>query len=158
MKLNNVFLFGDKKRFYNGWQRIFTENAKVFNGMFASVKRMSEGKAKNPDKVVKELCSRAEYNIDRPEIKKLCKITADNLSSDNRKRDKWIKLLMTAVEDALIYCENKSTLEISEKNINDYIEWDGNEICLGDTVDVMNPAWYQNGKLIEQGHCTVVSE
>ena len=32
-------------------------------------------------------------------------------------------------------------------------EWDGKEIFIGDTVKVMNPAWYQNGRVIEQGHC-----
>lgn len=155
MKLKNIFLFGAKKFFYSGWYLAFKENAKIYNGMFTPLKRVLEGKSKNPEKVIKELCSRTLYNAENSDTQKLCKITAEKLSSQNKKRDKWLSLLMKAVKDASVRCEEKDRIIIDETNINDYIEWDSNELNEGDIVEIMNPAWYQNGKTIEQGHCCI---
>ncbi len=154
----SLFLFGAKKRFYNGWCLVFKENAKIYNGMFNSLKKMSEGKTKNTDKIVKELCSRTEYNVKNIDTKQLCEITQQKLCAQNKKTDKWMKLLMKAIDYAAIYCESEKRLVLDESNTNDYTEWDMNEICVGDTVEVLNPAWYQDGKLIEQGHCSIVEE
>lgn len=155
MEKRKLFILGKKKKFYSEWCLIFKENSKVYNGMFASIKRVSDGKAKNSDKVIKELCSRTSYNIKKSDIEDLCTLTADKLSSENRKRDKWLKLLLKAIEDASIRCEEKDVLIINETNINDYIEWDGCEIYPDDVVEIINPAWYQDGKLIEQGLCKI---
>lgn len=155
MKKSKRFIFGKKKKFYSEWCLVFRGNSKVYNGMFASIKRVSEGKAKNPDKVINELCSRTYYNIKKSDIEALCTITTEKLSSENKKKDKWLKLLLNAIEDASIRCEEKDVLIINETNINDYIEWDGCEIYPDDLVEIINPAWYQDGKLIEQGLCKI---
>lgn len=53
--------------------------------------------------------------------------------------------------------ETSEKLVLTESNAADYVEWDGNELSPEDEIEVITPAWYQNGKLLEQGQCRIVS-
>lgn len=156
MSINTFFLFGKKKRFYKLWYSAFENNAKIYNGLYASVKRLYEGKARKPEKVVDELCSRTKYNVKEKGIEEFCDFASEVLLLSDGKNEKWIKLLFLAITNAGISFETEKELIINENNILDYIEWNLEELNEGDKVEIMNPAWYQNGKLIEQGYCTVI--
>ena len=66
---------------------------------------------------------------------------------------KWAECLLSAASAAAITSEPAQTLTLTECNVRDYAEWDGQELYPEDEIAVLAPAWYQNGNLLEQGTC-----
>lgn len=148
------------KHFVRAWTDALTTDAKTFNGLFSGVRRVADGEAKKPDKVIREWCARTRYKWEDQPIVELCNQTLVALTEGGTEKEyrKWAGLLLKAAAAAGITTEADKQLTLDESNVNAYVEWDGEDLYVGDTVEVMNPAWYQNGQVLEQGHCKKIAD
>lgn len=149
-----------EKRFIKEWAAVLTTNAKVYTGMYASLVRVADGKSKKPEKVLREWTARAAYQWENSSITELCKRTLSPASESGSAEDcaRWARLLLQAAKQAGVTKDRKDTvLTLDDSSIRAYTEWDGQDIYPEDTVKVMLPAWYQKGRVLEQGQCTLVT-
>jgi len=146
-----------EKLFLREWTQVLSENASTFTGLFASLQRVADGEAKKPEKVIKEWCARTRYKWENQRVDRLCGrlLTPPADKEDRETLKNRAALLLRAAEQAGIMKETEKAFCLDERRVNAYIEWNGEELYLGDAVEVMHPAWYQNGKIIEQGHCVL---
>lgn len=142
--------------FVDEWTSALKENAKVFNGLYGGLQRVVDGKAKKPESVIAEWWTRTRYEWENQPLTEISRECLENASGENLA--KWASLLLKAAAGAGITKEQSETIVLNEISSAAYVEWDGKEIFIGDTVKVMNPAWYQNGRVIEQGHCVLPKE
>lgn len=141
------------------WSFVLETNAKLYSGLYAGLVRVADGKAKAPQKMLREWYDRTRFKWENGEITKLCKHTLKPVIERGRTEEcaRWAMLLLRASEKAGIHREEAETLILDEKNAAAYTEWNGEDLFVGDTVKIMNPAWYQDNKVIEQGTCTIIS-
>lgn len=137
------------------WAEVLRDEARVFNGLFAGLQRIVDGSARSPEKILREWCVRTHYRWENSRADILCRenILPLTESSDGEALRKWAALLLDAAADAGIGKETVQILVLSEETAGDYLEWDGEELYPEDTVEIITPAWYQKGKLLEQGQC-----
>ncbi len=150
-----IRIFSPKAYFIRTMSEHLSGNASMYNGLYAGIKHVSDGTAKKPEKVIKEWCSRTGFNFENSDADKMCKKHLLPLceAEDAEQCKKWTSLLLKAIEKAGISSESDSEITLDERTVGAYIEWDGEELYPEDAVEIINPAWYQNGKVIEQGHC-----
>ncbi len=74
-------------------------------------------------------------------------------TQDRENLTKWACLLLDAAAAAGIRNEAAETLSLTNENADAYVEWDGNNLYPEDEIEVITPAWYQNGRVLEQGQC-----
>ena len=139
------------------WTAILQTDARLYNGLYAGLERVSGKTAKKPEKILKEWYSRTVYKWEESSIATLSgKTLAPAVESvDPDACAKWAELLLNAAHAAGITKETAEELELDETTIRAYVEWDGNDLYVGDRVKVLHPAWYQSGRVIERGHCTL---
>ena len=144
-----------EKLFLREWTQVLSENASTFTGLFASLQRVADGEAKKPEKVIKEWCTRTRYKWENQRVDQLCrKLMMPSAEKEDREAlKKRAALLLRAAQQAGIIKETETAFCLDERRVNAYIEWNGEDLYLDDAVEIMHPAWYQNGKIIEQGHC-----
>lgn len=144
-----------KRRFLHEWTNVLFENATVFNGLFASLQQVVDGEAKKPEKTLKEWSLRTKYKWENQRVDQLCRklIMPAVETVQTEKIHMYAALLLQAATQAGITKETEKTFRLDEKRANAYIEWNGEEVYLDDEIEVIHPAWYQNGRLVEQGHC-----
>lgn len=144
-----------EERFAKEWTAAFTESAPTFNGLYQGLQRIVDGKAKKPEKVLREWCARTRYKWEQQPPSELCEeLIVPVLDSGNREAFvKWSRLLLEAAAAAGIARGAQGKLTLDENNVNDYTDWDGETLYVEDKVEIMYPAWYQNGVLLEQGSC-----
>lgn len=137
------------------WTVVLNSDARVFNGLFRGLQRVCSGVAKRPEKTLREWCQRTHNKWENAPIDRLCRehIALPIENADREQLTKWAGLLLEASAAAGITQESAKTTVLSEKNAADYVEWDGQELSPGDTVEILAPAWYQKGILLEQGQC-----
>lgn len=142
-------------QFVNEWIQVLKESAKTFSGLYQGLIRIVEGKAKKPEKVLREWCARTRYRWEGKLPAALCEEWIVPLLEGEMQSElgKWAALLLQAAGAAGITRAKETRLLLDEQNVNDYTEWEGEPLYVGDSVEVMSPAWYQNGKLLEQGNC-----
>lgn len=142
-------------RFIAEWTTVLTEGARVFNGLFSGLQRVVDGVAKKPEKVLREWCQRTHYKWENAQVDILCQQYIVPLieSADREALTNWASLLLDAAAAAGITKEKAATLVLTESNVADYVEWDGNDLYPEDEIEIITPAWHQNGKLLEQGQC-----
>lgn len=147
-------------RFQVQWADILQTNAGLYNGLYAGLERVRDKTAKKPEKIMKEWHARTVYKWEESPIAALCGETLAPAveGADPEACAKWAELLLNAAQTAGITKETAEELELDETTIRAYVEWDGGDLYVGDRVKVLHPAWYQNGQVIEQGHCTLFSE
>lgn len=143
-------------RFLSAWTTVLTSEARVFNGLYSGLLRVVGGTAKKPEKVLREWCQRTHYRWENEPVDVLCREQILPLigTTDAQGLHKWACLLLDAVAAAGITREEAATLVLTEGNAADYVEWDGNDLYPEDEIEIITPAWYQNGKLLEQGQCS----
>ncbi len=141
--------------FRREWTLVLTENARVFNGLFNGLKRVQSGTAKKPEKVLREWSQRTHYRWENEPVDTLCQEQIVPLieAQDREDLTKWACLLLDAAAAAGIRNEEAETLTLTEENADAYVEWDGNDLYPEDEIEVITPAWYQNGRVLEQGQC-----
>ena len=142
--------------FVGEWTSALKENAKVFSGLYGGLQRVVDGKAKKPESVIAEWWTRTRYEWENQPLTEISRECLENASSEDS--SKWASLLLNAAAGAGITKEQSETIVLDEISAAAYMEWNGEEIFVGDTVKIMNPAWYQNGRVIEQGHCVLLKE
>lgn len=146
-----------EKQFQTQWTTILQTDAGLYNGLYAGLERVRSKTAKNPEKVLKEWYSRTAYKWEESPIVTLCEETLAP-ATESANPDvcaKWAELLLNAAQASGIAKETAEYLELDETTIRAYMEWDGNDLYVGDRVKILHPAWYQNGQVIEQGHCNL---
>lgn len=144
-------------QFHAQWTAILLANAGLYNGLYAGLERVSGKTAKKPEKILKEWHSRTIYKWEESAIANLCKETLAPAveNADPAVCAKWARLLLNAAQVAGVTKEAAEELELDETTIRAYVEWDGSDLYVGDRVKILHPAWYQNGQVIEQGHCSL---
>ena len=145
--------------FQREWTIVLTENASTFNGLYSGLMRVRNGNAKRPEKVLREWCQRTHYKFEDQPVDILCQENIQPLieAADRDGLTKWANLLLDAAAAAGITKEETSSLVLTEINADAYVEWDGNDLYPEDEIEVITPAWYQNGKILEQGQCRKVN-
>lgn len=149
----------DEGTFNQEWTAVLTENARIFNGLYNGLLRVQSGNAKKPEKVLREWCQRTHYKWEHQPVDTLCQEQLVPLieAEDRESLTRWANLLLEAAAAAGITKEEASTLTLTEDNADAYVEWDGNDLYPEDEIEVIAPAWYQNGKVLEQGQCKKVN-
>lgn len=142
--------------FVGEWTSALKECAKVFNGLYGGLQRVVDGKAKKPESVIAEWWTRTRYEWEDQPVAKISRVCLESVSVEDCA--KWASLLLKAAAGAGITKEQSETIVLDKISAAAYVEWNGEEIFVGDTVKIMNPAWYQNGHVIEQGHCILLKE
>lgn len=142
-------------QFLSAWIRTLNENAEIYRGLYTSLQRIADNKAKKKERVIHEWHVRTQYNINDEKLKQMSADILLPLSENGTDEEfqKWTGLLLKAAEAAGIRQETVGTLTLDESNTNAYSEWNGEPLYLGDTVEVTAGAWYQGGNVIEQGYC-----
>ena len=145
--------------FLREWTTALAENARTFNGLFSGLWRVQSGNAKKPEKVLREWCQRTHYKFENQPVDTLSQEQILPLieAEDREGLTKWAGLLLDAAAVAGITKEDAATLVLTESSAGAYVEWNGEELYPDDEIEVITPAWYQNGKLLEQGQCKVIS-
>lgn len=144
--------------FLSEWTAVLKDNARVFNGLFGGLYRVKIGSTKKPEKVLREWCQRTHYRWENQPVDHLCReqILPAIEAGDPEQLKKWACLLLDAAAAAGITREEAASLVLTEDSVEAYIEWDGEELYPEDEVEILSPAWYQNGKVLEQGQCRKV--
>ena len=140
------------------WTQLLSSNAKVYTGMFNSLRRAADGAAKKPEKVLREWCARSVYKWPGSEAERLCReyLLPVAEAADVVECAKWAKLLLEAAQAAGITAETAQKRMLDEDGVRAYTEWDGQELYPDSCVRIITPAWYQNGAVIEQGMASLL--
>ena len=141
--------------FSREWASVLTTDSQVFNGLYTSLLRIAAGEARKPEKTLREWCQRTHYKWEDSPADQLCRQYILPLMEEEDREGlvKWAERLLSAASAAGITNEPAQTLTLTECNVRDYAEWDGQELYPEDEIAVLAPAWYQNGNLLEQGTC-----
>ena len=140
------------------WSELLTADAGVYTGMFSSLKRVVEGKAKKPEKVLREWCARTSYKWPEGKAAQLCQeyLMPAAEAADVENCAKWAKILLDAAQNAGITPRAEQELTLDDTTVRAYSEWDGQELYCDSRVKIIVPAWYQNGTVIEQGMASLL--
>lgn len=150
----------EEEKFIRAWRTAFTEHGDTFNGLYQGLDKIMHGKAKKPERILKEFCQRTRYQWEGKEVAMLTEeLVVPILDEDHREELKfWTERLLEAAAEAGISPGKTGEIILTEDNTRDYIDLNGEDLCEEDYVEVISPAWYQNGTLIEQGMCTKQQE
>ena len=146
------------KHFIREWTRVLLSEADIYTGLYSGIAGVSAGTVKNSDKTLKEWYDRTRYNLKDEKILMISESTL-KYSLDNSKPDeylKWSKLLLKSISKAGIIRDEEKQLILTDTNVNAYVEWDDQDLYAGDSVEIIMPAWYQQGRIIEQGSCKLI--
>lgn len=148
-----------RKRFVTEWSALLATDAQTFSGLFAPLVLVRERKSQKPWKTLEEWYNRTRYKWECDEItimsEKALKPVIERANAAECAI--WADLLLAAAEKAGIYREKTDTLKLDETNVAAYAEWNGEELYVDDVVKIMHPAWYQNGTVLEGGHCVLAN-
>ena len=140
-------------RFSAECRKVLKSNAKSYNGLFTGVYKIAMGNTKRAENVINEWYNRSKNCFPDSSVVTLIKKI---LSCDSEGRIAIAKAIMLAAKKADITKENDQELVLNEKNLSAYSEWNGNDLYEGSKVKIISPAWYQNGEIVEQGHCEII--
>ena len=147
-----------QETFLREWRAVFLKHARVYNGLYSGLQRIQSGTAKKPEKILREWCQRTHYKFEQQSVDLLCQEHIQPLieAEDREELVQWAGMLLDAAAAAGIKAEKAATLVLTQENADAYIEWDGKELYPEDEIEVIMPAWYQNGNVLEQGQCRVL--
>ena len=142
-----------EKAMIQEWTKLLTSDARVYTGMFNSLQRTADGSVKNPEKIIREWCSRTSYKWPESTAARLCReYLIPAAETANRETCiKYAGLLLQAVGNAGITSEQKQELVLDDTTVMAYTEWNSQELYTECCVKIVTPAWYQNGTVIERG-------
>ena len=161
-RLKEIFLklFGKKQRkkpsssqqFINAWTKVFAGSAQLFSGLYGSMYELSQGKLKRKSKVLKEWCQRVQNRLDG----EAAELTEKHIrplidAPDSEKHSQLAAMLIKAAELGGVLREQTGQITVDETTFSRYDNLGEREFEVGDTAEVIVPAWVQNGMLIEKG-------
>ena len=150
----------EEQQFIDLWTDIFTSDADVFTGLYASIEKVSDGTANRPARVFKEWYDRTRYKWENSPEYEVTESFLDTLKDEETEEtdyQKWANLLLEAAGSACITKDEEKHITLDESSTDAYIELDGGELSEDDNIEIISSAWYQNVKLLEQGYCRKVS-
>ena len=155
MKAAICAVLAAEEQFVKAWSEVLSKQARVYNGLFSGLYRIQNGKSKRPEKTLREWCQRTKYAFANKEADVFCREWLQPLieAEDREGIIKWANLLLDAAKKAGITREEALQVILTEDTADAYIEWDGEELNPEEEVEIITPAWYQNGTLLEQGQC-----
>ena len=132
--------------------RLFTEKAESVNGLYNGLDRIFNGDATRNSKSINEFYQRLSYI---PEYSDLYALMQKKYPLEDLTPKKLSKL-GAAVSGAILHAEithsSKGELITADREtVLQYQAWNGEELFPDGKIRVVMPAWFQNGKLIEQG-------
>ena len=144
-----------EKQFVERWTLALAEKADVFNGLYGALLRIQAGTAKKKGKVLSEWWSRTRYQWEGKELAAFCRPVFEKLLAEDSDVEyrKYARLLLEAASAAGITRDVPGKAVLDELTTNAYMEWEGKQLYLGDHVEILFPAWYQKGCVVEQGNC-----
>ena len=144
-----------EKQFVERWTLALAEKADVFNGLYGALFRIQAGTAKKKGKVLSEWWSRTRYQWEGKELAAFCRPVFEKLLAEDSDVEyrKYARLLLEAASAAGITRDVPGRAVLDELTTNAYMEWEGKQLYLGDHVEILFPAWYQKGCVVEQGNC-----
>ena len=144
-----------EKQFLERWTAALMERADVFNGLYGGLLRVQEGTAKKKGEILSEWWHRTRYQWDGQELTEFCRPVFEKLLAEESEEEyrKYARLLLEAASAAGITRDVPGKAVLDELTTNAYMEWEGKQLYLGDHVEILFPAWYQNGRVVEQGNC-----
>lgn len=158
MKAFFILVF-KKKKLLSELTQLFLNDAKKFNGLYKGIYQVSTEKNKKKSKALDEFYKRLSYLSGYDELIKMLSAFFPTDKKSFKRLVKLTKLILSAMTDANIYhTKIDDVIVLNNDNAMDYQDWDGDEIYEGDSVKIVLPAWYQEGKLLEQGYCTMEKE
>ncbi len=142
-------------QFLKEWTSVLAEYAEVFSGLYTGLAKVAEGGTKKQEKVLREWLMRTHYKFHRKRLEEISRSCLQPVieGGTNDEYAKWAGLLLNAARKAEIEKDRTGYVVLDESRVNAYVEWNGGELYLGDKVEVMIPAWYQKGNILEQGSC-----
>ena len=140
-------------RFSVECKKVLKSNAKSYDGLFTGVYKITMGNTKRSETVINEWYNRSKNCFPDSSMATLIEKI---LSRDPEGRIAIANAIMFATEKVKITKEKDEELVLNEKNMLAYSEWNGNDLYEGSKVKIISPAWYQNGKIIEQGYCEII--
>ena len=119
-----------------------------------------EGTAKKKGKILSEWWHRTRYQWDGQELTEFCRPVFEKLLAEEPEEEyrKYARLLLEAAAAAGITRDEPGEFTLDELTTNAYTDWEAEQLYLGDRVKVLLPAWYQNGRVLEQGSCQRLDE
>ena len=140
------------------WADVLRTNASTYVGLFSGLWRVKDGKTKKARSVFVEWDARTRYSLAHTPAGKVCQWALHPLikGAASELYTKWAGLLLRAAEQAGIERESETEIVLNETSALAYIEWDGEALYCGDRAEVISPAWYQNGHVLEQGNCRLI--
>ena len=144
-----------EKQFVERWTLALAEKADVFNGLDGALLTIQAGTAKKKGKVLSEWWSRTRYQWEGKELAAFCRPVFEKLLAEDSDVEyrKYARLLLEAASAAGITRDVPGKAVLDELTTNAYMEWEGKQLYLGDHVEILFPAWYQKGCVVEQGNC-----
>lgn len=158
MKALLILLF-KKKKLLSELTQLFSNDAQKFNGLYKGIYQVSTEKNEKKCKALDEFYKRLSYLSGYDELIKMLSAFFPTGERSFKKLVKLSKLILSAAANANIYhTKTDDVIVLKNENALDYQDWDGNDIYEGDAVKIVLPAWYQEGKLLEEGYCTLIEE
>lgn len=140
-------------RFSSACKKVLKTDSKTYTGLFTSVWKISDGNTKRAEGVIREWHQRTiNCHPSSPMGTLIEKLSAHVPDGEKIIAD----AILSVAKKVGIERDTQEKLCLDERTISAYTEWNGNELYEKDTVKVLQPAWYQNGTVIEQGHCELL--
>ena len=145
----------EEEFFRDVWAALLLREAPVFCGLYSGLHLVTVGKAKKPEKILREWCQRTHYKWEDKQADVLCMrhLKPAVESGDGEALAKWAKLLLAAAELAGVTRGAQGRITLTEESACAYEDWEGSDIYPEDEVEILAPAWYQNDVLLEKGQC-----
>lgn len=148
-----------KKKLLKKLTELFSKEAKKFNGLYNGIERICNGQNKNNFKALDEFYQRVSYLSGYEELIKLMGALLPTSSQSEKNLRKLSKIIINAaIASGISHKQADEVITLTRENVLHYQDWNGGEIYEDDKVKIISPAWYQEGKLLEHGFCTLEQE
>lgn len=140
------------RKFIKAWTQVFASNAQLFSGLYGSMYDLSQGKLKRRASVLKEWCERVQNRLEGEIVELTNKYIRPLIDApESEKHSQLAAMLIKAAEAGGVQRGKMGQLTVDENNITNYGNLGDREFEVGDTAEVLAPAWTQDGRLIEKG-------
>ena len=141
-------------RFIQQWKSLLTTNAISFKGLFRRLLCTFEKQGKRPQNSISKWYDRTRFLWPDNEINWLTQKTLVPviIRDDAEECAFWAGIILQAAKEAGINRDDTNKLIVGKSELNNYFAWNGRRLRIGETVNVLYPAWYQQGQLLEKGY------
>ena len=137
---------------------VFARQPEIYSGLYHGIEQAAAGKAKKPEKTLREFYQRTGYNVKDPTLHAALSPAFEREQAPSPRLVKKLArvLLRRARRAGLVSDKDGEQITLTDQTLPAYSEWNGDELYAQDTAEIIKGAWYQNGKVIETGFCRVI--